>query len=111
VEQVVVIGEGKPYVTALIVPDWNAVTKRGFAGRPDDLARDERVISLIKARVDEVNKTLGSWETIKYFTLLPRAFSEEEGEMTPTLKIKRRVISERYGDEIESMYTARKKPS
>lgn len=111
VEQAVVIGEGMPYVTALIVPDWNAVIKRGFPGRPNDLARDERVISLFKARVDEVNKALGSWETIKYFSLLPRAFSEEEGEMTPTLKIKRRVISERYGDEIESMYTGRKKPS
>jgi long-chain acyl-CoA synthetase len=103
VEQAVIIGESKPYVTALIVPDWAAVTKR-VPGRPEDLIKDERVIALIDKTVDGVNKRVGSWEAIKYFTLLPRAFTEEAGEITPTLKIKRKVIAQKYADQIESMY-------
>ncbi|HVC77222.1 MAG TPA: long-chain fatty acid--CoA ligase [Candidatus Micrarchaeaceae archaeon] len=109
VEQAVVIGEGKPYVTALIVPDWAAVSRR-VPGRPEDLVDDQRVIALIDKAVDAVNTRVGSWEAIKYFTLLPRAFTEETGEITPTLKVKRKVIAEKYAEEIESMYAARKKP-
>jgi long-chain acyl-CoA synthetase len=109
VEQVVVIGEGKPYVTALIVPDWPAVTIR-IPGRPEDLVTDERVSSLIQPAIDALNRTLGSWETIKYFSLLPRAFNEEEGEITPTLKIKRRIINVRYQKQIESMYEGKARP-
>jgi long-chain acyl-CoA synthetase len=110
VEQAVVIGESRPYVTALIVPDWAAVTKR-VPGRPEDLVHDERVIALIEQGVDAVNKRLGSWEAIKYFTLLPRAFTEEAGEITPTLKIKRKVVAQKYADQIESMYATKKKPN
>jgi long-chain acyl-CoA synthetase len=109
VEQAVVIGESKPYVTALIVPDWGAVTQR-IPGRPENLVHDDRVIALIEKSVDALNERLGSWEAIKYFTLLPRAFSEEAGEMTSTLKIKRKVIAERYASQINSMYEGKKKP-
>lgn len=109
VEQAVVIGESKPYVTALIVPDWGAVTQR-IPGRPENLVHDDRVIALIEKSVDALNGRLGSWEAIKYFTLLPRAFSEEAGEMTSTLKIKRKVIAERYASQINSMYEGKKKP-
>ena len=110
VEQAVVIGESRPYVTALIVPDWPAVTKQ-VPGRPEDLVHDERVIALIEKGVDAVNKRVGNWEAIKYFTLLPRAFSEEAGEITPTLKIKRKFVAQRYADQIESMYAGKKKPA
>jgi long-chain acyl-CoA synthetase len=103
VEQAVVIGESKPYVTALIVPDWAAVT-RLVPGSPEDLIKDERVIALIDKAIDGVNKRVGNWEAIKYFTLLPRAFTEEAGEITPTLKIKRKVVAQKYADQIESMY-------
>ena len=109
VEQAVVIGEGKPYVTVLIVPDWPAVTRK-VPGRPEDLVSDDRVSSLIKPRIDALNRTLGSWETIKYFRLLPRAFNEQEGEITPTLKIKRRVINNRYREQIDSMYEGHSRP-
>ncbi|HEY2598196.1 MAG TPA: long-chain fatty acid--CoA ligase [Candidatus Dormibacteraeota bacterium] len=108
VEQAVVIGEGRPYVTALIVPDWAAVTKR-FPGKPEDLVKDPRVIALIDQAVDAVNRRVGSWEAIKYFTLLPRAFTEEAGEITPTLKIKRKVVAQKYADQIDSMYAGKKK--
>ena len=109
-EQAVVIGEGKPYVTALIVPDWAAVSKR-IPGRPEDLVRDPRVIDLFQAGIDALNKRLGNWEAIKYFTLLPRAFSEEAGEITSTLKVKRKVIAQKYAEQIESMYTRKSKPA
>jgi long-chain acyl-CoA synthetase len=110
VEQAVVIGESKPYVTALIVPDWNAVTKR-IPGKPDDLVHDQRVIALIESGIDDLNRRLGSWEQIKYFTLLPRAFTEEAGEITSTLKVKRKVIAERYADQIDSMYAGKHRPA
>jgi long-chain acyl-CoA synthetase len=109
VEQAVIIGESKPYVTALIVPDWGAVTKR-VPGRPEELVDDKRVIELVQQAVDAVNKRVGNWEAIKYFTLLPRAFSEEAGEITPTLKIKRKVIAQKYAPQIDSMYAGKKKP-
>jgi long-chain acyl-CoA synthetase len=110
VEQAVIIGESRPYVTALIVPDWAAVNKK-VPGRPEDLVNDKRVIALIETRVDALNKRLGSWEAIKYVTLLPRAFTEEAGEITPTLKVKRKVIAQKYADQIESMYAGKKKPA
>ena len=107
VEQAVIIGESKPYVTALIVPDWGAVTKR-IPGRPEQLVDDKRVIELIEQVVDGVNKRVGNWEAIKYFTLLPRGFTEEAGEITPTLKIKRKVIAQKYAEQIASMYDKKK---
>ena len=110
VEQAIVIGEGRPYVTALLVPDGGAVTKR-IPGDPEQLAGDERVHALFQPGIDALNKQLGSWETIKYFTLLPRPFSEESGEMTPTLKVKRRVVNTKFADQIESMYKGKHKPS
>jgi long-chain acyl-CoA synthetase len=110
VEQAVVIGESRPYVTALIVPDWVAVTRQ-VPGKPEDLVHDERVIALIEHGVEAVNKRVGNWEAIKYFTLLPRSFSEEAGEITPTLKIKRKIVAQRYADQIESMYAGKKKPA
>ncbi len=109
VEQAVVIGESRPYVTALIVPDWAAVTKR-VPGSPEDLVHDQRVIALIEQGVDAVNRRVGSWEAIKYFSLLPRAFSEEAGEITSTLKIKRKIVAQRYAVQIDSMYAGKRKP-
>jgi long-chain acyl-CoA synthetase len=110
VEQAVVIGESRPYVTALIVPDWGVVNRR-VSGNPEELVHDEKVIALIQQGVDAVNKRVGNWESIKYFTLLARAFSEEAGEITSTLKIKRKVVAQRYAEQIESMYAGKRKPS
>jgi long-chain acyl-CoA synthetase len=98
----VVVGEGRPYVTALIVPDREAAAKQGL---------DEADIRAhIQKTVDEVNSKLGSWETIKYFTLLPHDFTEQSGELSLKLDVKRKVVTQRYQDEIESMYTAKTKP-
>jgi long-chain acyl-CoA synthetase len=61
--------------------------------------------------VDDVNAHLGSWETIKYFTLLPADFTEESGELSLKLDVKRKVVAEHYKDQIESMYTGKTKPA
>ena len=100
IETAVVIGDGRPYVTALIVPAWDALG----GGDPARLVDDERARQRVQAVVDRVNASLAHWETIKYFRLLPRDFEESEGERTPSLKIKRKVVRERYAEQIESMY-------
>jgi long-chain acyl-CoA synthetase len=98
----VVVGEGRPYVTTLIVPDRDAAVKQGM---------DEAGLKAqIQKAVDSVNSNLGSWETIKYFTLLPEDFTEQTGELSLKLDVKRKVVALHYQDQIESMYTGKTKP-
>ena len=103
VVRAVAIGEGKPYVTALVVPDWDDAKKQGLD--------EEAVRASIQKTVDETNEHLGRWETIKYFTLLPRDFTEEAGELSLKLDVKRKVVSERYREQIEAMYAGKSKDS
>jgi long-chain acyl-CoA synthetase len=99
----VAIGEGRPYVTALIVPDRDAARKQGL---------DEAGLKAhIQKTIDEVNAHLGNWETIKYFTLLPEDFTEESGELSLKLDVKRKVVGQHYAEQIDSMYTGKTKPA
>jgi len=103
VVRAVAIGDGKPYVTALVVPDWAEAKKQGL---------DEKAVQAsIQKTVDEANEHVGRWETIKYFTLLPRDFTEEAGELSLKLDVKRKVVAERYREQIEAMYAGRSKDS
>ena len=61
--------------------------------------------------VDAVNANLGNWETIKYFTLLPEDFTEQSGELSLKLVVKRKVVEQHYQDQIEAMYTGKSKPA
>ena len=99
----VIVGEGKPYVTALIVPDWDAAKKQGM----DEAAVKAR----IQKTVDGVNGHLGQWETIKQYTLLPHDFTEANGELSLKQDVKRKVVAERFHDQIEAMYTRKPKAS
>jgi long-chain acyl-CoA synthetase len=111
IERAVVIGDERPYVTALVVPDWKTLeVEHGIKGRPEDLSGDERALAVVQRAVDELNRDLGSWETIKYVALLPHDFTEEGGELTPTLKVKRRAVQERYREQIETMYQGKVRP-
>jgi long-chain acyl-CoA synthetase len=103
VERVVVIGEGRPYVTALVVPDWEGSRKQGL-----DAAG---VQASIQKTVDQVNSTLGQWETVKYFTLLDHDFSEAAGELSLKMDVKRKPVTEHFRDQIEAMYTGKTKAS
>jgi len=107
VEQAVVIGDRRKYCVALIVPAFESLEAALGKSLPIDLTElndDPQVRSLYQAAVDGVNADLGSWETIKRFYLLPAEMSQETGELTPTLKLKRRIIDDKYKEIIDSMY-------
>lgn len=104
ISQAVVLGDRYPYLTALIVPQLEDLPNRLAKLSPEELVTNEDVLDSIKAAVAKVNDRLAPHEQIRRFKLLPREFSQEQGEITPTLKIRRRIISERYNDLIESMY-------
>ena len=109
VQDAVVIGEGRKYLTALILIDEDNVTKYAQDNRVPfttfaDLTQNSEVRKLIEREVAEVNKTLARVETVKKFALLPRRFYEEDGDVTPTKKVKRRSLEKRYADMIEGMY-------
>jgi long-chain acyl-CoA synthetase len=72
---------------------------------------EEAVRASIQKTVDEANEHVGRWETIKYFTLLPRDFTEEAGELSLKLDVKRKVVAERYREQIEAMYAGKTKDS
>jgi len=109
VEQVSVVGDQRQYVTALIVPAFTALEEHArkngipFAS-PEELIRHPEIIRLYEERIRENTRDLAPYETVRQFTLLPAPFTQEAGEITPTMKLKRKVINQHYGDLIESMY-------
>ena len=103
------VGDGRPFVVALIVPDFEALADDGFTGERSALVTDPRVCARFQAIVDAVNRDLASFESVKYFALVEREFSEAEGELTPTMKVKRRVVAEHFAGVIDEMYS-RPKP-
>ncbi len=109
VQDAVVIGEGRKFLVALILIDEDNVTKFAQDNRVPfttfaDLTRNPEIIKLIDQEVTKVNKTLSQVESIKKFALLPRRFYEEDGDVTPTKKVKRRFLEKRYADLIDSLY-------
>lgn len=106
VSQCVVIGDRKPYLVALVTIDPEAaVTYAQENGKDaDELYRDPEVVASIEAQVDEVNKNLAQVQQVKKIRILPKDLSQEEGELTPTLKLKRPIIAEKYDTEIEELY-------
>lgn len=107
IDQAVVIGYQKKFCSALIVPSYDNIKQRlKSRGKSvsDEPWNDPGVRKLIQREVDKVNRELSPWETVKKFVLLKEAFTIESGELTPTHKVKRPVVKERYADEINSMY-------
>ncbi len=109
IEQVAVIGDQRKYVTAIIFPAFDALRdyadKNGIRYRStDDLVRNPAIRAMLTERIEKLQKGMAGFEKIKRFTLLPKAFTMEAGELTNTLKIKRPVINRRYAREIEAMY-------
>jgi long-chain acyl-CoA synthetase len=107
IEWALLVGDERPFVTALIVPDWPALrTLHGIDGDPDALVGDPRVRAVVQRLVDRLNDGLAGFESVRAFALLPHPFSEANDELTPTLKPKRRVIVRRYREVIDAMYAA-----
>jgi len=110
VEQVVAVGDGRPYVSALVIPSFPIleslaeVMGLSWNDRASLVAHPE-IISFYKYRIDQYTQGLGQVKKIKRFTLLSSALTQHAGELTPTMKVKRRVINERYAHIIEAMYS------
>jgi long-chain acyl-CoA synthetase len=111
IEQIMVVGEGQKFPGALIVPNYLFV--REWAKRKSlevenlsnaELISQQELIDRIQKEVDSFNENYGSWEKIKKFVLLPQELSIESGELTPTLKLKRKIILEKFAPQVNSMY-------
>ncbi len=106
-----VYGDGKPFLTALLVPNFENLEKYARYKEIDylnhcDLVSHPRILDLIRRRIDRRQADLPAFNRVKRFTLLSRDFSADEGEVTPTLKIKRKVIRTHFDRVLEEMYQA-----
>ncbi len=109
VSQVLVYGEGKNFASALITLDPDAITEWGAANRMAgksyaEITQSPEVHELIEGYFEHLNSGLNRWETIKRFIILDRDLDIENGELTPSLKLKRKVVAEKFRDELEGLY-------
>lgn len=109
VDQIAIIADQRKFVSALIIPVYPLLEEYArehgidFQTR-EDLCKNQQIHDMMEERIDTLQQQLAYYEQIKRFTLLPHAFSMERGELTNTLKIKRRVLNENYKHEIDMMY-------
>lgn len=109
VSQVIVVGSGRKQVGALVVPDWEALKQtlkdEGIAaeGSREELCDDPHIVKRVQKEALDLSRELNDYERVKRVYLLPREFSIDKGEMTPTLKIKRGVIDEKYEEAIDEI--------
>ena len=105
----IVVGDQQKYLSSLITVDQKLAQKiaedYGFKGGFEEWIADQEFLELIQKRIHKINQSLPSFETVKRFTIVPREFSVEGGELTPSLKIKRRYCMQKYSAEIQSMYS------
>jgi long-chain acyl-CoA synthetase len=110
VSQALVLGDARPYVSALITLDPVEVSRwaaeQGIEGDPATLMQDERVRALVQGAVDDANRERSRFEQVKRFAILPRDFTMEAGEITPTLKLRRRAVQEHFAADIEELYAS-----
>lgn len=109
IDQIAIIADQRNFVSALIIPEYRLLEEyareHGIAfNSREDLCRDERIYKMMMERIGTLQQQLAHYEQIKRFTLLPHHFSMERGELTNTLKIKRRALNENYKQEIDRMY-------
>jgi len=110
VEQSIVIGSGRKFVSALIVPDFEnlrawAKEQRMETSNKTELVKDRRVIDMMKKEVNRVTSELADYEKVKRIGLVAQEFTIDGGELTPSLKVRRRVVEEKYAGLIESLYS------
>lgn len=127
VEQILVIGDNRKYISALIVPMYDSIinifrekgipfdesklvyaTVNGMntcVEVGEDLAYHPELYTMVDGAIKKINADLAEFETIKRFKIIPRKFTEERGELTPTLKIKNRIVFANYAKEIEALYS------
>lgn len=112
IEQIMVIGDGEKMPAAFIQPSFDFVREWAKRHHEDigdlneEIASNPKVIARIQEEVDEINKKFGNWEMIKRFELTPNIWSIDGGELTPTLKLKRKVVREKYKDLYDKIYNS-----
>ncbi|MDY6811405.1 MAG: AMP-dependent synthetase/ligase, partial [Actinomycetota bacterium] len=110
ISQALVIGDAKPFIAALITIDpeafggWKERNGKPADATVEDLADDPELRAEIQSAIDAANETVSHAEAIKKFRVLAVDFTEESGEMTPTLKVKRNVVVDKYSDDIDAIY-------
>ena len=109
ISQVIVHGDKRNFVTALVTLDEEATMKwakeQGLNGKSyAEVVQSPEVKALLSPYFDEVNKTLAKYETVKQFAILPKDLSIDEGELTPSLKVKRKVVEKKYATLLDKMY-------
>lgn len=105
-DQVVVVGDDRPYLGALLTLDPETIAARGWPTDPTAWATHAELQAAVQARIDAANKTLPRFATVKRWVLLPQPLTVEAGELTATLKLKRRVIAQRHAAAIDALYAA-----
>ncbi len=110
IDQFIIIGDRRMFVTALIVPDFEALKEFADANRisytdEKELVNMKQIYEMLEKDLNQFQKSLANFERVRKFTILDKPFSIESGEMTPSLKLKRKVIEERYSDLIDDMYS------
>ena len=112
IDQAVVFGDGRQFVSAVIVPNLAGLESRARAGHgplniKDDLIQDAAALALLKAQVDRAMEAVSGPERVKAFLALARPFSMEADEVTTTLKVRRAHVLAKYRDRLEALYAGR----
>jgi len=111
IQQAIIVGDDKPYVTALLVPNFDALKEMAHQlelkfESMDELVNIQKIKDFYNERVNQLQKNLAGFEKIKNFKLLPMEFNMDLGELTPTLKIKRNIVLQRFSMLIDEMYAS-----
>ncbi|WP_429100113.1 AMP-dependent synthetase/ligase [Aeromonas rivipollensis] len=109
IEQIAIVADARHFVSALIVPCFESLEEYARSINlqyqcKTELLRHSKVVEFFEARIADLQQELAKFEQVKKFTLLPSAFSMELGEITPTMKLRRKIIESKYQSEIEAMY-------
>jgi long-chain acyl-CoA synthetase len=107
--QIIVHGESRKFISAMITLDPEAIVQwaaaNGFAGKsPQELAAVPKVREMISGYVEELNAKLERWETVKRFVILPRDLTVEDGELTPSMKVRRKIVEKQHMDQLDELY-------
>lgn len=111
INQAMIVAEGKSFVTALIIPNFEALKEKldkmsiPFTNW-EDIVKSEKIKEFYREKIEEIQKNLAGFEKVKKFVLMPSEFEMISGEITPTLKVKRNVIMQKYADVINGMYNS-----